>query len=188
MKLNYKELFLLPNLITLFRLFLALPISIIAFNYNILANSNYYLVFLIMIAFVSDLADGYIARKTGKVSEMGKLLDPLADKLLTSIIILLFWVLGFVPLIYLLLLLSRDIIIFIGGIILAKKIGVITPSNNFGKFTVFTIGLYFLTILFLGADDWLTKIMLYISAILSILSIIVYYIRGVKLLKAHGNF
>ncbi|KAF0153415.1 MAG: CDP-diacylglycerol--glycerol-3-phosphate 3-phosphatidyltransferase [Ignavibacteria bacterium] len=187
MKLNFKEIFLLPNLITLFRLFLALPIAYIAFNYNKLSFPNYYLILCIIIAFISDLADGYVARKTNTVTEMGKLLDPLADKLLTAILIILFWMLEFVPLIYLIILLSRDVVIFIGGILLAKKIGTITPSNFFGKFTVFTIGLYFLTILFVGAEYWLSNLMLIISGALSILSIFVYLIRGLKLIKLYGN-
>ncbi|MDP2036777.1 MAG: CDP-alcohol phosphatidyltransferase family protein, partial [Ignavibacteria bacterium] len=116
MKISIKDLFLAPNLITLFRLFLILPIIYIFLNYNSIANSNYFVVSIILIAFISDISDGFVARKTGQITEMGKLLDPLADKVLTAIIIIFLWLIGLVPLEYLLILLLRDVIIFSGGI------------------------------------------------------------------------
>lgn len=187
MHFDIKEIYLIPNLITLFRLFLAIPIIYISLNYNEITNSNNYIFILIIIAFFSDLADGFVARKMGQISEMGKLLDPLSDKILTAIIIILFWMLNFVPFLYLIILLSRDIIIFVGGILLAKRIGTITPSNYFGKVTIFTIGLYFLSILLFGSNGISSNIMLYVSGTLSILSIIIYFKRGLKLYKNHGN-
>lgn len=187
MRFDIKEILLIPNLITLFRLFLAIPIIYISFNYNEITYSNKYIILIIIIAFISDLADGFVARKLGQTSELGKLLDPLSDKILTAIIIVLFWMLNLVPLMYLIILLARDLIIFIGGILLAKKIGTITPSNYFGKFTIFTIGLYFLSILIFGHDSFSSLALLYFSGILSVLSIIVYLNRGLKLYKNHGN-
>lgn len=187
MKINYKELLLIPNLITLFRLFLALPIIYISLNYRLIEHSNYYLVGVIFVAFISDLCDGYVARKTGCITEMGKLLDPLADKVLTAIIIILFWLIDFVPLAYLLILLMRDIIIFSGGIYLAKKTGTITPSNYFGKFTIFSIGVYFLCLLIFGPMSIVSFFMLYFSGSLSVASIFVYLFRGIKILKNYGN-
>jgi len=187
MNLRSREIFLLPNLITIFRLLLVLPIIYISFHYNNLKYPNYYLVFIIIIAFISDLADGIVARRKGLVSEMGKLLDPLADKILTLIIIVLFWVLGFVPLSYLLVLLFRDLIIFSGGIWLAKKLGTITPSNNFGKITVFSIGIFFLSTLLFGTISKFSQFMMYLSGFLSVLSILIYLYRGYKLLQNHGT-
>lgn len=187
MKFNYKEVFLVPNLITIFRLFLTIPISYIAFNYNKIVYSNYILIAFILLAFVSDLADGYVARKTGQISEVGKLLDPLSDKILTAILIILFWMIGLVPLAYLIILLFRDIIIFIGGIILAKKIGSITPSNYFGKITILSIGIFFLALLILGVKSEFSLFMMYLSGIMSVISIFVYFIRGIKLYRSYGN-
>jgi cardiolipin synthase len=67
----------LPNLITLFRLLLALPI------FYLLLNSNILLAFIIaVVAFLSDLVDGYLARKFSATSKLGELLDPFADRIL----------------------------------------------------------------------------------------------------------
>lgn len=187
MKISFKDIFLIPNLITLFRLFLVIPISYIFLNYNTIPNPNYFVVSIILLAFVSDITDGFVARKTGQISEMGKLIDPLADKTLTSVIITFLWVLHYVPLLYLLILLIRDLVIFSGGIYLTRKTMTITPSNNFGKFTIFSIGIYFLTLLLLPKGNALSVIMMYFSGFLSIASIFVYFIRGIKILKGHGN-
>lgn len=81
-KIELKEYSLnLPNLITLLRIFL-IPVFIILY---IDPTQNRSLIAAIIFAFaaITDFVDGYIARKTGQVTKLGKLLDPIADKLLT---------------------------------------------------------------------------------------------------------
>ncbi|MBI3122874.1 MAG: CDP-alcohol phosphatidyltransferase family protein [Ignavibacteriales bacterium] len=187
MKISTKDLFLIPNLITLFRLLLSLPIIYIFLNYNSIPNSNYFVVGIIILAFVSDITDGFVARKTKQISEMGKLLDPLADKILTAIIIFFLWKISYVPLEYLVILLLRDAVIFSGGIYLTRKTQTITPSNYFGKFTILSIGIYFLTLLLTAKGSQFSLFMMYFSAFLSISSIFVYFFRGIKILKGYGN-
>ncbi len=187
MIISLKEIILLPNLITLFRLLLSVPITIVFLSYYNINNSNYYILAIILIAFLSDLADGFFARRYNLVSETGKMLDPLADKILTGIIIVFLWKLNIVPTIYMLLLLGRDILIFCGGIFLTSKIKKIIPSNYFGKLTVFTIGLYFLTVLMFKNDNSISNIFMYLSAVMSVLSVFIYLHRGIKIYRDHGS-
>ncbi len=187
MKISFKDIFLIPNLISLFRLFLVIPIIYIFLNYNIIPSPNYFVVSIILLAFFSDITDGFVARKTGQISEMGKLIDPLADKILTGVIIIFLWLFEYIPLLYLLILLIRDVVIFSGGIYLTRKTMTIAPSNYFGKLTIFSIGIYFLSLLLLQKENPLSLIMMYLSGFLSIASIFVYFIRGIKILKGHGN-
>lgn len=187
MIISLKEIILLPNLITLFRLLLSVPITIVFLNYSSITDSNYYILAIILIAFLSDLADGFFARRYNLVSETGKLLDPLADKLLTGIIIIFLWKLCIVPTLYMLLLIGRDLLIFCGGILLTIKIKKIIPSNYFGKLTVFTIGLYFITVLVFNKNNTTSIIFMYLSAIMSLLSIVIYLHRGLKIYRDHGS-
>jgi CDP-diacylglycerol--glycerol-3-phosphate 3-phosphatidyltransferase len=187
MKVNLKHIILIPNLISLFRLCLALPTIVIFINYDALASPNYYIVGLILIAFISDLADGYFARKTGQISELGKFLDPLADKILTLTIVFFLWWINSVPSVYLAILLLRDFIIFTGGVYLARRTDFITPSNMFGKITVLTIGLFFLAILLSGKDSAYSQFFMYFSASMSIMSVIVYTFRAVGIIRKYGN-
>ncbi len=69
-----------PNLITLFRIAVCPAVLLLALAPTFLARASALVLFLV--AALSDLWDGYLARKHGWVSDVGKLLDPLADKLL----------------------------------------------------------------------------------------------------------
>lgn len=186
MKIRYRELLLLPNLITLFRLFLAIPICYILLNYKEINNFNYILVTFILLAFISDLSDGYVARRTQQITELGKLLDPLADKLLTFMLALFFWVADYVALEYLILLIFRDIAIFVGGVYISSITGTILASNYVGKATILSIGVYFLSLL-LSSSMNIHLILMYFSVVMSIISLLVYFFRGIKIIKSHGN-
>ncbi len=188
MKINFKDILLAPNLISLFRLCLAVPF--IYFLELSLNDSVYfsYIIYLILIAFVSDILDGYIARKINKITELGKLLDPIADKILVAIIIIYLYLMNKVPLFYLYAIILRDLIIFAGGIFVSRRIGRVLPSNLLGKATVFSIGLFFITILFNASQRGLLYIgLLYISLTLSILSVFGYTIRAFEFLSQKKN-
>ena len=188
MNLNLKDIRLLPNIISTFRLLLALPMSLIFFNYNKLSHSNYLIVSLIFIAFLSDLLDGFIARRKNQISELGKVIDPLADKILTGIIVLFMWYNDQFSTSLLVVILARDVIIFISGIYLSYKIGSVIASDYVGKATIFSIGIYILFKLVAETTTGNIDNLLYFIVIsLSIISLINYLIRGIKLLGKNGN-
>jgi len=139
---------------------------------------------LCLIAFLSDLLDGFIARKTNRISELGKIIDPLADKILVGTIVLNLFFIHQIPAYYLIIILLRDVLIFIGGIFVTNKIGKVLPSNMLGKITVLSIGLFILIIVLqYNRESFLYRIFLFISIMLSITSLAGYIIRSVELLK-----
>ena len=71
----------IPNLLTILRIF-AVPIFIIFASYDVVTGSNYIALFVFVLASLTDLLDGYLARKNKQVTNFGKIMDPLADKLL----------------------------------------------------------------------------------------------------------
>ncbi len=192
MKINFKEILLTPNLVSLFRLALAIPFI---YFFELTRNDPAYLsnlIYLVLIAFVSDILDGYIARKTNQITELGKLIDPLADKVLVAIIVIYLFLMNKIPLFYFYTIIFRDIIIFIGGVFVSKKIGKILPSNLLGKATIFSIGVFFVAILLNVQENGAIYLsFLYISLSLSILSIFGYAIRALEFLnkkKHETNF
>lgn len=77
-------MFNLPNKITLFRMIM-MPVLILIFLLDVLAPWNYLIALIIFfISALSDMVDGYIARHYNMVTDLGKLLDPIADKLLAT--------------------------------------------------------------------------------------------------------
>ena len=93
-------IFNLPNSISFFRLLLAVPFYILVGKLNLDDSYRYYVLGLIFIAFISDILDGYIARKKDIVTETGKIIDPLADKVCVILIILQLYLIGEIPTIY----------------------------------------------------------------------------------------
>ena len=89
----FKDIILLPNLITLFRFFSALYLF---FYYEPDNFNSYVLIALIAVIGLSDSLDGIVARKFNLVSKLGIILDPLTDRIV--FIILLFWLSPLIPL------------------------------------------------------------------------------------------
>jgi CDP-diacylglycerol--glycerol-3-phosphate 3-phosphatidyltransferase len=184
MKINFKEILLIPNLISLFRLFLFIPFYYLLNNYF---NDSIYrtaIIILIFVAFISDLLDGFVARKTNSISELGKIIDPLADKVLVALIVIRLFLLNEIPLFYFIIVITRDLLILIGGILISSKVRKVLPSNMLGKFTVFLIGIFILvTISALDRTQFIYKSILYISSLLCFASLLTYCIRAIKQIK-----
>jgi cardiolipin synthase len=126
--LNVKDIFLLPNLITLFRFFSAIYLF---FYYSPQDFKVSILVLIIAIIGLSDSLDGIVARRYNLVSELGVILDPLTDRVV--FIILLFWLNVFIPnnLIYAILL--REFLVLVGSLYVLIK-GLKINVSNKGKF------------------------------------------------------
>ena len=125
-----RNVLLIPNLLSLSRI-LILPFLI---YYLSLKNSIFwYSLILFLLVILSDILDGLIARFLNQENSLGKILDPIADKIVT-------FALGFslvlyknFPLWYLIILIFRDIIIVIGGLWIYKIKKIIPTSSLLGK-------------------------------------------------------
>ena len=99
----------LPNILTLFRIVLIVPVCVLVFAGD--PVSVFIAVLLFFIASLTDWVDGYIARRQGLVSITGKFLDPLADKLLVMAVMVMMLPMGRIPSWLVIILLARDLTI-----------------------------------------------------------------------------
>lgn len=132
-----RELTLIPNLLSITRMLLAPPLVLLLYlDRDHTSNTT---LFLLSVAALSDLADGYLARRWGQVSQLGHILDPLADKLLlgTLSIGLFLWH-GF-PSWLLAGVLLRDAVFVLVGTFLLRLHNVVIKPNGFGKYTTVTL-------------------------------------------------
>lgn len=183
-----KEIYLLPNLISLFRLLLFIPFIFLFQLMKVDDHYRYYILVLILIAFISDLLDGYIARKTNQISELGKIIDPLADKVLIALIVFNLFVMDMIPSFFFLIIILRDIFIFLGGLYIKRKIGKVLPSNLLGKATVFSIGIFIIiSLLRLNQLSAIYQGVITISITLCFASIIGYSLRAKEILNWKKN-
>jgi cardiolipin synthase len=124
-----------PNLLSALRI-LFIP----AFVVLLLKEDTRLAGFLLLGLVVStDWVDGYLARRTGQVSELGKILDPVADRLALAAALVTFVVLDAVPLWAALLVVVRDAIVLAVGAILALTGGPRIDVSPMGKYATFTL-------------------------------------------------
>jgi CDP-diacylglycerol--glycerol-3-phosphate 3-phosphatidyltransferase len=184
MNIKTKEFLTISNLLSLLRLSLAIPLWIL-FDYYRSNNSIYIWIFALCIfAAVTDILDGYLARRFNQITEAGKIIDPLADKIAMAVVVLRLAMYNELPPYYLILIIARDILIFTGGIYVTSKIGKVLPSNKLGKATVLIIGLVvLLTLLQIEKSSLVYLTLYYLSIVMIVLSFIGYVIRATEYLQ-----
>lgn len=186
MTINFKEIKLIPNIISIFRFLLIIPLFIVFLEFNESSYRNDLLIGLIILAFLSDISDGYIARKYNQISDLGKIIDPLADKLLVATLIIFMYLFRMLPSIYMLIIVLRDILILISGIYIKIKYNIILQSDYVGKATVFLIGLTLLSTLGFSQNYWITFYLYIVSGLMCFVSLINYFIKSRRAIKLNG--
>jgi len=189
MKFTKAEIMTWSNLLSLIRLLMAIPVFFFLYYIDQSYTLRIIIVALLLLAALTDFLDGFLARKLNEITEFGKIIDPLADKVMIGILVLQLYLLGHLPPFYFFIAVGRDIIIFLGGIFVANKIKKVLPSNMLGKITVLLIGLFLLSIILeLNMHAPIVhKLLFYISTILIFASLIGYIIRAKESLDWYKN-
>ena len=183
MRYTIEEISTPSNLLSMFRLVMAVPLWYL-FDYLGDPGMRIIIFAVVIIAALTDILDGYLARKFNQVTEFGRIIDPLADKVAMGAIIIKLFVIGEITPYYFIMIIARDVLIFLGGIFVAQKIGKVLPSNVLGKVTVIVIGIVILLIVLGIPKDSLIYLSLYgLSIILIFVSFIGYIIRAMEFLK-----
>jgi CDP-diacylglycerol--glycerol-3-phosphate 3-phosphatidyltransferase len=203
----------LPNKLTTGRIILVfLMIVVLLYPYQTMPNLTinnrlipvvyFFSLIIFFIASFTDFLDGYLARKLNLITNLGKFLDPLADKLLTNSLLILLMITPVwlnatpmlrVPAWVVIIMITRDLTV--DGIrMIAVTEGKVLAANAFGKvktfLQIFAIIFYLLNDALFASlslpSGWsITEITLYIAAIASLLSLINYVQQGWKLIR-HG--
>lgn len=192
-----KEIFYLSNLLSLSRFVL-----LIFTAYFLVSDKEYYYLFgslFIVLLWLTDILDGYFARKRNEISELGKIIDPLADKVSIAVITLILLLTGIIPIWFFLVVILRDLIILFGGLYIKKKYAVVLQSNWIGKLTVFVIGFTLLNLILINGlvvsaqNNFISyhieklelylKVLILISIVLSVFSLVSYFKKFVNIVS-----
>ena len=169
----------MANYITLLRIFLIIPVLILASPES--SSFNWMALALFVIAGITDHLDGYVARKTGSTSNLGALLDLVADKLL--IIITLFYFISFASSILLiipsLIIITREIVISSFRQLLAEKEGTNPVKVTFIAKSKTTLQIFAVSFLIISPNFsqpfwFLTVSLFWLAAYVSVYSMYVY--------------
>ena len=141
---------------------------------------------LFIIASLTDLLDGKIARKYNLVTNFGKFMDPLADKLLVCSALICLIELNALPAWMVIVIISREFIIS-GFRLIASDNGVVIAASYWGKFkTTFQMVSVVLLILDIQALAFVTTICVWIALLLTIVSLVDYIYKNHKILTEGG--
>lgn len=177
----------LPNKLTVLRV-LMIPFFVVFMLMDIVPGMDKWIALAIfVIASLTDLLDGKIARKYNLVTNFGKFMDPLADKLLVSSAMICLVEMGRLPAWIVIIIISREFIIS-GFRLVASDSGIVIAASYWGKFkTVFQMVMIIVMIMDLGPSfAMLETILIYVALILTVVSLIDYVAKNKEVLTKGG--
>lgn len=177
----------LPNKLTILRVCL-IPFFVVFLLLDGGQNQMYRYIsaVIFIIASLTDMLDGKIARKYNLVTNFGKFMDPLADKLLVCSALICLIQLGQIPAWMVIVIISREFIIS-GFRLVASDNGVVIAASYWGKFkTTFQMIAVVLLILRIPVLAAVTRICLWIALILTVVSLADYVVKNRKILTEGG--
>lgn len=172
----------IPNMLSVFRILLSFAFAAIFIWYY--PDGVIWAAVIFVVAGISDVVDGILARRFGWITNAGKILDPVADKLMQCVSLLCLVIRDILPLWILLIIVLKELMMGCGAIILFKKSHEIGVAKHFGK--AYTVLFYAVVFLFLVAGNTIsantvaTYILCAVMAAAGFGALVLYYIRYLK--------
>lgn len=172
----------LPNKLTMFRVIL-IPFFVLFMLVDITSVDKWIALTIFIVASLTDLLDGKIARKYNLVTNFGKFMDPLADKLLVCSALICLVEMAKLPAWMVIVIIAREFIIS-GFRLIASDNGVIIAASYWGKFkTTFQMVMICLLIADIAAISVITNVIVWIALILTVVSLIDYLVKNKDVMK-----
>lgn len=172
----------LPNKLTIFRVIL-IPFFVVLLLFDITAYDKWIALAIFIVASLTDFLDGYIARKYNLVTNFGKFMDPLADKLLVCSAMICLVELARIPAWVVIVIIAREFIIS-GFRLVASDNGVVIAASYWGKFkTTFQIVMICLMIADLEPLSLITQIVMWVALALTVISLVDYLIKNKSVMQ-----
>ena len=171
----------IPNILSCIRICLVGIFIAVFFSGEV-----YWAIFVFFLAGATDVLDGYLARRNQWITNLGKILDPLADKLMQCTVLVCLLIKDYIPLWFVIPFIAKELFMLLIGLIVIKRRSVVVVSKWYGKLTVClfyaTIGAsIFFRDFFL--DHRALGILMYIPAVFFAAFSLVAYIRHYSFLK-----
>ena len=177
----------LPNKLTIFRVIL-IPFFVVFMLFDITGAADKWIALVIFcVASLTDMLDGKIARKYNLVTNFGKFMDPLADKLLVCTALICLTSMNRLNVIVVLVIIAREFIIS-GFRLVASDNGIVIAASYWGKFkTVSQMALIIVLIMDLGGVwNVVGTVLTWVALILTVVSLIDYIAKNKQVLTQGG--
>ncbi len=172
----------IPNILSIIRILLVFVFVFVLF----VADNTYLALLIFLIAGATDVIDGYLARRNKWITNLGKILDPVADKLMQCTVLICLWIKDIVPFWFVIPFFAKELFTIIIGFIVIRRRSVNVVSKWYGKLAVC---LFYATIaISIIFEEWLSghtviSIVMYIPAVVFALAAIIAYVKHYSYLK-----
>ena len=174
----------LPNKITIFRVCM-IPIFLFFFLWDGIPYHNYIALVIFVAACISDAVDGRLARKHNLVTNFGKFMDPLADKLLVCSALICFVELGYINSVIVVVIIAREFIIS-GFRLVAADNGLVLAASYWGKLKT-TAQMVMCILLIVHFENTfffvLEQLFIWLSLALTLVSLVDYIVKNKSVFK-----
>jgi len=171
----------ISNSLSILRIILAFPVAFFIYTDKMTIG-----IIIGIIAGITDFLDGFLARKLNQITELGKIIDPIADKIFVGLLAFVMIFVDLLPLWFFLAVIIRDLLILAGGLYLTKKYKIVLQSNFEGKATFFLILLTILGVL-LKIEN-VAFYGYYLCSAALVYSFATYLIRMIEVMKENTRF
>ena len=181
--MNDKRVFTISNFISAFRLLFLIPIFF--FLKQDSPTGNLWAVFFMVWAIITDIVDGYLARKLNQVSYWGKIIDPFSDKVCVAAVIIF---LAFIPrevkipIWFVALVLGRDMAILSANFLAIRLKNAVGTSNKIGQSTAIILAL--VIVLYTLKWEPYCLIMMWVGMAMIVISLISYFKIFLNIMKS----
>lgn len=171
-----RRIWTISTVLSFSRIFLLIPLAY--FLFSSVPHNREWAAGVMVLAGITDFLDGYVARLLHQVTDFGKIIDPIADKIAAGGgSMMLVWI-GAMPLWFVVVIVVRDLLILFGGIYIKSKKNIITQSNWPGKFAVSSIALVMLLSALADPSlDGFRQVSIWVSVFLMAFSFLLYVQR-----------
>ena len=172
-----------PNTLTVLRVIM-IPFFVLFMLGDITSVDKYIALGIFIAASLTDTLDGYLARKNNQVTNFGKFMDPLADKLLVCAAMICLMDLDRLPSWIGIIIISREFIIS-GFRLIAADNGIVIAASWWGKAKTISqmIMIILLVADFGGVFDMIGQVMIYLALVLTVVSLVDYIAKNKQVLK-----
>ena len=175
-----------PNILSLFRLCLV-PVFIITY-FSGLQRASFWAACIYALALFTDFLDGYIARRFNLITNLGKVLDPLGDKMITFSVLACITIDGIIPAWVVFAFAAKELMMGIGGLIIHRKAKEEIPASNYiGKSATVIFFLVCVLLMVFDIPHGVAVAMVCIALFISFTAFISYIWSFKKIMRGRNN-
>ncbi|MBR4157875.1 MAG: CDP-alcohol phosphatidyltransferase family protein [Oscillospiraceae bacterium] len=159
------------------------PLYVIVY-FSGMKNAHLLALLVYALATFTDFLDGYLARKNNCITNLGKVLDPLGDKMLTTAVLVCLLIDGIIPGWIVLIIVAKEVLMGLGGLVIHRKAKVeIPPSNYIGKTATVLFFVVCAILMLFNIDHNVAVALVSLAVAVSLAAFVSYLCRFIRIMK-----